>query len=350
MQINSNQGDLSFLKEKSDQISVALKGYLPDPKSADRSEVAHLFEMEWDYNLRGGKRLRPALCMLTNQMLGGSDEKALPTACAIELLHNFFLVHDDIEDGSELRRGKPALHLLENISHAINVGDGLFVYVWSILVKNKKVLGSSTSFKIMQEFIKQCNLTVAGQAMEIDWVKNNSFQLNERDYFDLVSRKTANYTITTPMRLGGLIAGAKTSMINSIDVPGEKLGTAFQIQDDVLNILATEKDYGKEIAGDIYEGKRTLIIIHALKHAKDHEKNKIIEILSKQRNQKTKEDVKEVLEIITNCKSVEYSQNIAKKLAEDSKRMLEKRLSAVPSSKAKSDLFSFIDFVVEREY
>ena len=186
--------------------------------------------------------------------------------------------------------------------------------------------------------------------MEIEWVKNHVFDLQESDYFDLVSRKTANYTITTPMRLGAIIAGANSKLLNSIDVPGEKLGAAFQIQDDVLNIIAAEKDYGKEIAGDIYEGKRTLIIIHALRTANEAQRKKIIEILNKPRNQKTKEDVKEVLEIISSTQSAQYSQKIAKKLAEDSKKMLEKRLSSVPNSQAKSDLFSFIDFVVEREY
>jgi geranylgeranyl diphosphate synthase type II len=346
----SSTPDLSFLKEHAQAISDALKDFLPDPSKASRPELEKLYRMEWDYNLRGGKRMRAALCLLTNQMLGGSKEKALPTAVAVEVLHNFLLVHDDLEDQSDLRRGKPAFHKLYGDAHAINTGDALFIRVWGVLIENKRLLGATTSFKVLREFFRQCEQTAEGQAMEIDWIETKRLDLQEKDYFTLVEKKTANYTITTPMRLGAIIAGAPTKLVNSFDAPGLKLGTAFQIQDDVLNLLASEGEMGKEVGGDLYEGKRTLIVIHALAKAKGEDRKVLENVLVKPRSQKTKPEVEAALQVIHSTGSIQYSQGVAKKLAAQAKEQLEKRLSQVADSQAKADFFSIVDYAVERKY
>lgn len=346
----SGTPDLSFLKGQAQLVSDALKDYLPDVSKASRPELAKLYGMEWDYNLRGGKRMRAALCLLANQMLGGSQENALPTAVAIELLHNFLLIHDDLEDQSDLRRGKPAFHKLYGPAHAINTGDSLFIRVWQILVENKRLLGATASFKVLREFIRQCKDTAEGQAMEIEWIEGKRLDLAEEDYFQLVQKKTANYTITTPMRLGAIIAGAPSRLVNSFDKPGLELGTAFQIQDDVLNLLASEGEMGKEVGGDIYEGKRTLIVIHALAKAKEADRKLLEAVLVKPRSEKTKAEVDAALAVLKDTGSIQYSQGVARKLATHAKGLLEKRLATVPDSQAKRDFFSLVDYAVQREY
>ncbi len=340
----------TLLKEKSALITRTLPHLLPDPSSATRPGVKRLFEMEWECFNRGGKRLRPTLCLLSCEMLGGKEEDALPTAGAIEILQNFFLIHDDIEDESELRRGKPCLHLMHGIPLSINAGDALFVHVWKTLADNKQRLGASTSFKVMREFIRQCNYTVEGQAMEIDWTRANAFDLTEDDYYDLVTRKTAHYTITTPLRIGALIAGADKRTVDSFDAFGLKLGIAFQIHDDVLNLQSTQQTLGKEAAGDLYEGKRTLVLLHALKKAKQSTRERMLSTLNKSRKEKTEEDVQFLMQCITETESIAYATAKAHAFSSQALALFEKKFAHVPESKAKTAIRSIISFAVQRTH
>ena len=338
------------LKAKSELVDRELKKHFMQPESASTPEIKEYYEMVWDYNLRGGKRLRPALCLLSCAAFGGSEQKALPTATAFEVLQNFLLVHDDIEDESELRRGKPCLHKLYGIPSAINAGDGLMVKSFDIVSSDKKLLGASTTLRVMREFIKQLNLTVEGQAMEIAWIRNNNWSVSEKDYLRLVELKTAHYTVTTPLKLGAIIAGASAKDVKALEKIGLNLGMAFQIQDDVLNLEGEQGQYGKEVAGDLLEGKRTLILVHLLKKCSEKEREFIVSALGKPRAQKNEAEMRKVLEMIKEKGSLEYCKEKAAKLGKEALELFEKKFAHLPQSAAKKELVDVMRFLVERSY
>ncbi len=341
---------LGVLKQKSALIDAQLKQILPDPAAYDIPQVREMYESAWDYNLRGGKRLRPALCMLSCEAFGGRESDALNTAAALELVQNFLLVHDDIEDESIMRRGKPCLHHIHGTGFAINVGDALSNYIWLGLISNKKLIGATKTLAVMREFAEQLDITAQGQAIEIAWIRDNKWDITEQDYFEMVKRKTANYTITRPLRIGAVIAGAGKKQVDALNKPGEKLGIAFQIQDDVLNLAGEEGTVGKEAAGDLYEGKRTLILIHLLSKLKGDERDRVIKVLSKPRSQKTAEEMTEVLELCKQKGSIEYARKKSLALAEEARELFAKRLAALPDTPAKQSIMALVDFIVQRNH
>ncbi|MEK6923721.1 MAG: polyprenyl synthetase family protein [Candidatus Micrarchaeota archaeon] len=341
---------LETLRQKSLLVDEQLKQLLPPAEGQAIPEVRELYSSAWDYNLRGGKRLRPALCLLSCEAFGGNPQDALNTAAALELLQNFLLIHDDIEDASDMRRGKPCLNKLHGDAFAINSGDFVHAWMWRCLLANKPVLGATKTFAVMREFVQQLETTAEGQAMEIAWVRDGKWDVSEEDYFELVKRKTANYTITRPLRLGAIIAGATKRQADSLNAAGEKLGIAFQIQDDILNLAPPGEAYGKETAGDLYEGKRTLILSRALSKMKDAERGEALASLSKPRAQKTPEEMARVLELVKKTGALDYCRKKARQLASQAREQLSKKLFGLPDSQAKSDIFALVDFIVEREY
>ncbi len=187
---------------------------------------------------------------------------------ALELFHNFALIHDDIEDSSLFRRGKPTLHHLHGIPLAINAGDSLFGMVYEILLTNRARFGDQKALDIIGLFNQVFRATFEGQAYDIGWVANNYFPSRE-EYFEMIRRKTGVYSGRGPCQLGALIADAPSDIFEKVGDFGEALGIGFQIKDDLLNLeedAGESKEYGKERGGDIREGKRTLITIHMLEN------------------------------------------------------------------------------------
>ena len=181
-------------------------------------------------------------------------------------------------------------------------------------------------------------------------MRDNKWELTEDDYLELVKRKTANYTITRPLRVGAIIAGANKKQVDSFNKLGEKLGIAFQIQDDLLNLVAEEKAYGKEIAGDLYEGKRTLVLIHLLSKLKGEEKQKVLSAMGKKRGEKTKEEMDFVLGLLHQKGSIDYGKKISLKYAQEARELFDKKFAFLPDSQAKQNIVELIDFIVNREY
>ena len=234
---------LEFLKETKKEIDAHIFDFLPSEH--ERPEVHQFYEMMLDYPLRAGKGLRPAICLLICEAFGGNPRDALNTAAALELLQNWALIHDDIEDGSDLRRGEPCLHQKYGIPIAINVGDGLHCKMWEMLTRNADLLGYELAFEIASEFAQLSNSIVEGQHIELSWVDSNRWDLTEADYWTMCIKKTASYTCITPCRVGALIAGVSKNEIDLFIDMGVNLGVAFQIQDDVLNLIGEENCTGK---------------------------------------------------------------------------------------------------------
>jgi len=274
--------------------SNALEDYLASCKGACDGEINRLYgpgeetsnslyELILDYPLRGGKALRPALSIATCLGLGGHLEAILPTAATLELYHNAFLIHDDIEDESWSRRGKPTLHIDHGVPIAVNVGDAMLSLSLQPLLDNVERVGLGPALRILRAVAKMTRLTVDGQALELEWVRSNTWRLDDADYLEMVELKTSWYSFITPLQAGAIAAGAQPEWLTPLESLGRHLGAAFQITDDLLNLRADPEEYGKEIGGDLWEGKRTLMLLHTLRCAEPNERDRAVQILGKRR-------------------------------------------------------------------
>jgi len=242
-----------------------------------------LYDLVLDYPLRAAKALRPALCIATCRALGGRLEAVLRSAAVIELYHNAFLVHDDVEDGSEKRRDRPTLSAVHGAPIAVNVGDAMLALSLWPLLENMQSLGLGQALRILQTVARMAQESAEGQALELDWVRRAHWQISDADYIRMILKKTSWYSFVTPMLIGGIVAGASPTRLAALRAFAVCVGIGFQIQDDILNITADERLYGKEICGDLWEGKHTLILLHALRSATPAEQGRAEAVLAKPR-------------------------------------------------------------------
>jgi geranylgeranyl diphosphate synthase type II len=248
------------------------------------------------------------LCIATCRAFGGSIEQALPSAVSIELLHNAFLVHDDIEDGSLYRRNRATLYVEQGVPIALNVGDAMNAISIGSLTENIPILGADLAYRIFHEAQHLVLQSVEGQALELGWTRDNVFELTEDDYLRLVLKKTCWYTCMHPCRIGALIGTAGAIDADRFNLFGFLLGAAFQIQDDILNLVGDQTQYGKEILGDIWEGKRTLMLVHALRQSTVGEREQLGRIFSVSREQRTERDVEWVFRLFEHYASIDFAR------------------------------------------
>lgn len=247
---------------------------------ADRPHAAFLYELMLEYPLREAKGLRPALCIATCRALGGTLEAALRPAAALELYHNAFLIHDDIEDESLLRRGRPTLHHQHGVPVAINVGDAMLAMSLQPLLDSIGFIGLGPSLRILQAVTRMARESAEGQALELEWIRRGTWALEDADYVRMVEQKTCWYSFITPVKAGAIAARQDAHRTEALAEFARCLGIAFQIQDDVLNLSGEVGAYGKEIGGDLWEGKRTLLLLHMMRHASPEERAEAERILS----------------------------------------------------------------------
>lgn len=274
-----------------------------------------LYRVARVYPSRQGKALRPALCVATCRAFGGSDGEIMPVAVAIELLHNAFLVHDDIVDGSERRRGRPTLPAEFGVGLALNAGDALAVLSNQILRRHASCMEVDLAGRLLHEFDAMALRTLEGQATELGWRRDAVEELTPEDYLDLIMHKTCWYTTMHPLRVGALVGSAGSADLRPMAQFGFFLGAAFQIQDDLLNLLGTEREYGKEINGDLYEGKRTLPLIHLVRNANGGDRETIDRYLQLERSERTPTMVSEVRALLDDYRSIEFAAAYAKGIA-----------------------------------
>ena len=310
-----------------DAISSFIDSVLPTDHP--NPEIALLYRMMRDYPARGGKMIRSRLLVASALAHGGSFERALPLAVALELFQNWILIHDDIEDDSEERRGKPALHRQHGVPLALNAGDALHIYMWQVAYQSG-IPGA------MEEFFEMIHQTAEGQHMDLGWVEHGRWDIAQTDYLELVRRKTARYTVVSPLRLGALAAGCAPD--ERLTQAGLDLGVAFQIRDDVLNLDGDFESYGKEIAGDLFEGKRTLMLVHLLECASDSERAEVLGVMNKPRAEKTDAEVQRVLELMRLHGSISFAQSVADEHATRGLATLRTVLEALPGREAAQEI------------
>src|SRR6185295_11640714 len=216
-----------------------------------RAPARHLYNLVADYPRRGGRMLRPSLCLATARAFGAALEDAVRSAVALELLHNAFLVHDDVEDDSEERRGRPTLHALHGVPVAVNVGDALALLGLRALMDNRRALGTRLTGRVLEEAERMARESIEGQALELGWRRDNAVALSDADYLEMVLKKPCWYTTIFPTRVGALIGRCSDADLERFVRFGFFLGAAFQIQDDLLNLEGDRSRYGKERDGDI---------------------------------------------------------------------------------------------------
>jgi geranylgeranyl pyrophosphate synthase/uncharacterized protein with NAD-binding domain and iron-sulfur cluster len=309
----------------------------------------HLYGLVKDFIDRSGKGLRPALCIATARALGGHSEDAFPAAAGLEMLHNAFLVHDDIEDGSELRRGVATMHRRAGVPIAINTGDTMNAIAMRLFRKTGETLGPATAMRIFDEVDHLVIETLEGQAIELGWVRDNDLNIGPDDYLRLVLKKTAWYSFIHPMRIGALVANADDHNLHRFNRFGYLLGTAFQITDDVLNLTGDAGRYGKEINGDLFEGKRTMVLAHALSKANATDRVWIGNFLGRPRERRLIREVLQLRQILTKSGSIEWTRQSALAFAEAAKREFDETAFAdVPASPDLEWLRACVDFIVQR--
>lgn len=319
----------------------ALASYLP------AGPTRHLYDLLADYPQRAGKMMRPSICIATARAFGAKATDAVRSAVAIELLHNAMLVHDDVQDGSALRRGKPTLHTLHGVPLAINAGDALFLLSVRPLLDDIGSLGGVLGLRILREMEKVAWHSLEGQAIELGWIRENVFELEDADYLNMVLKKTCWLATIHPARVGALIGSRGAINPEPLIRFGFFLGAAFQIQDDLLN-LAPDPRYGKEINGDLLEGKRSLLLIHAYRHCSPTERARLTRLFRRPRTKRRREDVEWVRSLMIAHGSPDYVRQFAHGLAGAALHEFNSIFSGLPPSRDKDFLHGLANWIFLR--
>lgn len=327
------------------QVAATLRSAVPD-----REPRRHLYDPIRGFLARAGKGLRPALCLATAAALGGSTEAALPAAAGIEMLHNAFLVHDDIEDESDSRRGMATLHRRIGVPLAINAGDAMNALAMDLFRRTAERSSPELLPRLLDEVDHMLLESLEGQAMELGWMRDASLAVSAEDYMRLVLKKTAWYSFIHPLRIGALVADPHDQNLERFDRFGFFLGLAFQIVDDVLNLRGSQKRYGKEIDGDLWEGKRTLILCHALARAQPQDRSWMAGFLQRSRQRRLPREVLRLHDLLEATGSIDWAASIAAAFTDAALAEFDRcAFAGVPPSPDLSWLRSCVAYMVQRD-
>jgi geranylgeranyl diphosphate synthase type I len=315
-------------------VETELEKYLP--RSGEPSEF---YKSVWDLIDRGGKRFRPVLVFLAAECVGGDTEGAVGAAAAVELLHNMTLIHDDIEDESELRRGKPCIHKIYGVPVSINAGDAMLIKVFE--VANGSHIPLDRCHRLVTCIAKRAYDITWGQAYEFNLWKRNEFC--EEDVIRLIRCKTGALT-GLATEAGAIAGGGGEEEVLALGSFGETIGIAFQIIDDVLNVIGEEKDYGKEIGGDIREGKKTIMAAYLLKSSTEADRRKFLRKLGKKSIKRV--EIKMAIDLYEKYGSIDYAKARSNFYLQEAIQILNK----IPMSESRENLELIAKFLVSRNY
>jgi len=276
-----------------------------------RGRDDYLSDAIWHHLDTGGKRIRPALCLLACERLGGDPDRALYFATAIELMHNMFLIHDDLEDGDTMRRDREAVWVRYGMANAVNVGDYLLGVAYRAILRCP--VDEVTMVRLLREFAETYESTCRGQAMDLN--RRAMTSLTVDDYLHMVTLKTGRY-LALGMVGGAMIAGAARDVIECIRELARSMGAAFQIRDDVIDLTAG-KGRGGVIGCDIREGKPSILYAHALNAADAQDRATLVEVMARPREQTTDDDVREVRGLYERVGSLEFAAAEADRLIQE---------------------------------
>ena len=323
---------------------------------ADRRRTGYgpLYDLVADYPFREGKGLRPAICLAACRAVGGRTDQALRSATALELFHNAFLVHDDVEDASDFRRGRTTLFAAHGVPAAVNVGDATNVLAMGPLLDNVEAIGVRKALLVLRDVERMARESVEGQAIELAWIADNAFVLTDRDYVRMAYKKTCWYTVIAPLRIGVVCGSAPGSphaleeTLRELIELGFLAGVAFQVQDDLLNLLADPVVYGKETAGDLWEGKRTVMLLHFMRNAERSDRERARRLLTTPRERKDAADVAWLHAAMEEAGSMAHGRRVALEYCEQALAADARALAAAEDSDDRRFLREMLHYVIER--
>lgn len=351
----------SFLAELAPKIDKAIEKYIPrvfsksaipfrisPPRYACNTEILNktIAEPIWEFLGRGGKRWRPGLFLLICEALGKNPNDFVDFAIIPEVIHNGTLLVDDIEDQSELRRGKPCTYKLYGLDVAVNVGNAMYYLPLTPLMVNRARLPSEKLCRVYEIYVQEMiNLSI-GQAMDIGWHRGlaNADRIGEADYLQMCAYKTGTLARMSA-KLAAVLVDANENLVEKLGFFAESIGVAFQMQDDVLDLTGAEFADKKGGRGqDITEGKRTLAVIHTLEVADSKDSARLAKILNMHTQDQETRD--EAIGIMQKYGSIEYVKQFAQRVVRESWQDVEKLL---PTATAREKLKAFADFLIERK-
>lgn len=291
----------------------------------------------------GGKRLRPCLALTACEAVGGKAEDALEAAAAIELLHNFTLIHDDIMDQDEFRRNVKTVHVLLGVPVAVIAGDALFAKVFEALAANAKRLGLEGA-RVVELFdaVSKASFEIC-QGQVLDMLFEGRADVSEAEYMRMVSGKTGAL-LEASMKVGALLGKGEPEQVRALAEYGRLIGLAFQMRDDVLGVAGEQEKFGKPIGSDVREGKQTLIVVRALATAPQEDKSTLLRALGKQ--DLSKAELKVAIDVLKRAGAIDYVAERARELIAQAKS----KLKALPESRAREILSELADFTIKRDF
>ncbi len=349
-----------FLQEKAVLIDKAIEKYIP--KEFTKQSV--LFKIEppkysynvkpinkaiaepiWDMLDRGGKRWRPALFLLICEALGENADDCVDFAIIPEVVHNGTLVIDDLEDSSEVRRGKPCTYKIFGVDIAVNAGNAMYYLPLIPLIEKKNQLSPEKLRDMYAIYVQEMINLSMGQAMDIAWHRGlaDADSLNEEDYLQMCAYKTGTLA-RMAAKLAAVLCGAEGGLVEKLGAFAESIGVAFQMQDDILDLTGKEFAVGKGgLGGDITEGKRSLIVIRTLQTASPQDRQRLIQILRMHTSDQQLCD--EAIAIMQKNNAFEYVRNKADAMVEQSWKEADKLLKP---TLGKEKLKAFAEFLIKR--
>ena len=302
-----------------------------------KGEPAQLYKAAAHLIVNGGKRLRPYMVLKSSQLLGGNSKYSMIAAGAIEMVHNFTLVHDDIMDNDEMRHGVPTTHKKFGIPIAILAGDVLFSKAYQVVSKSN--LPSKSIMELVTRLSKACVDVCEGQLLDIKMAESKKIP-TQMQYIKMISKKTAAL-FDVSCAMGAICAKSKNKDIVNLSSFGKNLGIAFQITDDLIGVMGDPKITKKPVGNDLREGKKSLPILLAIKKAKGKNKRIILHAFGNQKAKK--KEIEDAVRIIKSLGIEKFVRNQALNYAEKAKKSLNSY-----SGTAKNELISLLDFVVRR--
>jgi geranylgeranyl diphosphate synthase, type II len=318
-------------------------------RTLDRARLApYLDDVVREYPLRGGKAIRPALLLATTQAFGGRLSDALGTAAALELLHNAFLIHDDIADGSAVRRGRPTLHRMYGVGLALIAGNALASVALESLLDDESV-DRALLGPLVDEMLTLIRQTIEGQGLELRWRRDMAVGLTTADYFVLAGKKTCWYTTVAPLRLGALLAAGDDIGLEPLSRLGFYLGLAFQIRDDLLDLESRAGVLGKDARSDLRERKRTLMALHLLDAASGDDRDRVLHWLTGV-GRASGHEAALLLDLMHRYGSVEVAREQAQALTDVAVDAFEEVFADVPDSEHVAFLRRLTRYMLARQW
>ncbi|OGS44189.1 MAG: hypothetical protein A3K76_06090 [Euryarchaeota archaeon RBG_13_57_23] len=310
-------------------------------------QLMHSFDVIQDKNLKGamahypaagGKRLRPLLATIASEAVGGKPNSAMPFGIALEMVHNFTLVHDDVMDEDDTRRGIKTVHAAYGIPEAILSGDALFARAFEVALDSKAK--DSDLVRLVETLARSVRLLAEGQQMDMDF--ETAKTVTSDQYMKMIELKTA-VLYQAAAQGGAICGGASKAQEDALAEYGRLMGLGFQIWDDVLDLLSDQETFGKPVLNDIRNGKKTLIVIQALEDLKGPERAELLSTLGNEKA--TKEELVRARDILDEVGAIDHATKVADGLIKQAKE----KLSVLKDSNHKTALIAFADFMVKRK-